>query len=236
MGAVRVLEEVLMDGPSFDRVARDFAHPGSRRSALRVLAGAAGGGLLALAGLGGAGRASLTGVGVATAAKSCRGAGHPCEGNQTCCDDLVCVVSGPGKAKRCTCPSGTVFLDGTCCTPDNAAACAGKCGPQTNNCEQPITCDCGCLPVGTCCADEATCRETCCSQTPFGEPPACESDFACGRSGPGGACASNNDCNPNSGCVNGRCCGPTGFTIGGSVPTCAQCCSGECNSTRFACA
>ena len=40
----------------------------------------------------------------AEAVPACREAGHPCEGNQDCCDPLVCRVTGPGNAKRCAEP------------------------------------------------------------------------------------------------------------------------------------
>ena len=98
---------------------------------------------------------------VKSSTRKCRGEGHPCEGNQTCCDGLTCTVSEPGSAKRCTaCPSGTVFLNGTCCTPDNDATCAGKeCGNAVNNCEQTVTCGAGCV-AGEECVD-GTCTSTC---------------------------------------------------------------------------
>jgi hypothetical protein len=39
-------------------------------------------------------------------ASGCRGEGHPCEGNQDCCDELVCPeekgTTPPGNARRCT--------------------------------------------------------------------------------------------------------------------------------------
>lgn len=35
----------------------------------------------------------------------CRGAGHPCEGNQICCEGLICAPSGPGAAHRCAAPA-----------------------------------------------------------------------------------------------------------------------------------
>jgi hypothetical protein len=35
---------------------------------------------------------------------ACRTGGHPCEGNQDCCEGLVCRVTGPGNAKRCAAP------------------------------------------------------------------------------------------------------------------------------------
>ena len=31
----------------------------------------------------------------------CARRGHPCEGNQDCCGELVCRSRGPGEAKRC---------------------------------------------------------------------------------------------------------------------------------------
>jgi len=31
----------------------------------------------------------------------CAHKGHPCEGNQDCCGELVCRRPGPGQAKRC---------------------------------------------------------------------------------------------------------------------------------------
>ena len=31
----------------------------------------------------------------------CAHRGHPCEGNQDCCGELVCRSRGPGEAKRC---------------------------------------------------------------------------------------------------------------------------------------
>jgi len=82
-----------MDADRFDEFTKRLATAGaSRRRLLRGL----GGGLLAA--LGGAG---------AGAAPACRGAGHPCAGNQQCCDGLVCAASGPGAARRCTPPTTT---------------------------------------------------------------------------------------------------------------------------------
>jgi hypothetical protein len=36
---------------------------------------------------------------------ACRGEGHPCEGNQVCCEGLVCGPGGPGAANRCSSPA-----------------------------------------------------------------------------------------------------------------------------------
>jgi hypothetical protein len=101
-----------MNDPAIDRLARLFAGDHSRRRMLGLVAG---------------GALSLVGLPLATAAKQdkdknkdkdkgngpgCRGEGHPCEGNQTCCEGLTCSASGPGAASRCT------------------AGCAGDC-PQS---------------------------------------------------------------------------------------------------------
>jgi hypothetical protein len=95
-----------MDGRRIDDAARLLAGGHSRRRVLSLLAR----GTVA-AGLGSVGSS------VAVAARkdededkdkdkgngpACRGEGHPCEGNQTCCDGLTCAASGPGAARRCT--------------------------------------------------------------------------------------------------------------------------------------
>lgn len=95
-----------MDGPQFDAAVKRLADGTSRRTVLGLLAGSAGGALSALLG-----RAH------ASAQPGCRREGHPCEGNQTCCEGLTCAASGPGAAMRCT--AGTV--------PENE--CEGDCPP-----------------------------------------------------------------------------------------------------------
>jgi hypothetical protein len=40
----------------------------------------------------------------ARAEAACARRGHPCEGNQDCCGDLVCRRPGPGEARRCRRP------------------------------------------------------------------------------------------------------------------------------------
>jgi hypothetical protein len=91
-----------MDGRQLDTAARMLAGGHTRRQVLGVLARGAVGGGLGLAGP------------LAAAAKpkdkdkdkgngpACREEGHPCEGNQTCCEGLTCTASGPGAARRCT--------------------------------------------------------------------------------------------------------------------------------------
>lgn len=98
-----------MDTLKFDRFARRMAAGHSRRSVLRRAAGSALAAPLSLAGLhaaDGQGRnkdknkdrkKDKGGPGNS----GCRGEGHPCEGNQVCCDGLACEPTGPGNAWRC---------------------------------------------------------------------------------------------------------------------------------------
>jgi len=71
---------------SLDEISRGLASDAiTRRRALAVLAATAVGALIPF------GRAEA----------ACRHKGHPCEGSQQCCGDLVCRSRGPGEAKRC---------------------------------------------------------------------------------------------------------------------------------------
>jgi hypothetical protein len=60
-------------------------------------------------------------------ASGCRGEGHPCEGNQVCCEGLVCPEAKgetpPGNARRCTKAQTVVTTQTAVCTDDC---------PQTN--------------------------------------------------------------------------------------------------------
>src|SRR4051812_21901069 len=82
--------------------------------------------------------------------KACRQAGQPCSAKaaDSCCAGLICGTSGRGASRRCSpCPQGAVVLNGSCCTPDNTTACAGKtCGDVTNNCHQTVHCGGPCSP------------------------------------------------------------------------------------------
>jgi len=88
-----------MDDKRFDSLAKLFAAGAApRRTFLKRTIGGALAGLVALRG------------GRAGAQPGCRGAGHPCEGNQECCAGLECVGRpgpGPGVAKRCAAPPKT---------------------------------------------------------------------------------------------------------------------------------
>jgi hypothetical protein len=191
----RYPREVSVDQDRFDQLAVAFSRAAHRRTLLAVLSGA-----LVRAGLGAAPEAAGKGQGKgrgkgtrdqakrrrakakerrqerdqepAATAKQCRPEGHPCEGNQRCCAPFVCEVSGPGNAERCTpCPSGTVYVDGTCCTPTTCAAEGAQCGHISDqcggtlacgDCPAPQTCGggtpgvpnvCGCTPQTSCPAD-----------------------------------------------------------------------------------
>jgi hypothetical protein len=63
----------------------------------------------------------------AKAAPKCAGEGHPCEGNQVCCEGLICGATGNGSARRCgaatTAPNATVapipsYVVNVACTHD----------------------------------------------------------------------------------------------------------------------
>src|SRR5204862_6400734 len=135
----------------FDRLTKVLAAERSRRGVLRGLAGG-----LAAAAL------ALVGAGSVAAKQNCVDAGHPCEGKQTCCDQLVCVSSGPGAAQRCTpCPRGTVFCKGGCC------AASQVCDSLTSRSCTPTTCrpgPCGVVSSrsgGTPACDTRSARHTC---------------------------------------------------------------------------
>jgi|SRR5688500_394957 hypothetical protein len=74
---------------SLDELARGLASDTiTRRRALAVLAATAVGAVIPFA----------------RVEAQCRRRGHPCEGNQDCCGDLVCRRPGPGEARRCRRP------------------------------------------------------------------------------------------------------------------------------------
>src|SRR5438128_2120997 len=103
-------------GEWIDSVARALAGGASRREAVRKI----GGGLVAVA------AASLLGSETARAKPSCRDEAHPCEGNQECCEGLVCTpAAGPGSAKRCAKPA---------CRPLTSCP-SGACGTISNGCD-----------------------------------------------------------------------------------------------------
>jgi hypothetical protein len=112
---------------------------------------------------------------------ACRGEGHPCEGNQQCCDDLVCIVSGPGNAERCTpcgaagqpccdddaCGDGAICDDGECvgCGGTGLSCCEGSVCDDGFNCDEDGFCvACGgdgltCCDEGDACGEGLTCSQ-----------------------------------------------------------------------------
>jgi len=93
-----------MSARQLDAAARILASGLPRRQVIRLLTRAAVGGAAVV----------VTGS-EADAKPSCRGEGHPCEGNQTCCPGLTCAESGKGAARRCT-AGGTSECQGDCPT------------------------------------------------------------------------------------------------------------------------
>jgi hypothetical protein len=71
---------------SLDDISRGLANDTiTRRRALALLAATVVGALIPFS----------------RAEAACARRGHPCEGNQDCCGELVCRSAGPGEAKRC---------------------------------------------------------------------------------------------------------------------------------------
>lgn len=168
-------------------------------------------------------------------AGECRREGHPCEGNQRCCDDLVCMVSGPGEAERCT-PCGVAGQP--CCdeqgcddesicdtTSGQCVACGGADQPccAEQSCDGGFVCDGGeCVPCGG--SDQLCCEDGGCDDGFNCTDDGCE---ACGDEGL--------DC-----CVDGPACdGGQICTQGGQCTACGgldqPCCAEEACDGGFVC-
>jgi hypothetical protein len=91
-----------MDFVPFDAIRKTSHSAARRRLVVRVLAGWLGGGLVALTA--GSGKRSSAQTIPTEVKPPCRGEGTPCEGNLECCAGLVCRVTGPGAARRCSRP------------------------------------------------------------------------------------------------------------------------------------
>ncbi|MBW3632282.1 MAG: hypothetical protein KY456_04550 [Chloroflexi bacterium] len=137
-----------MEHETFDQFVRALAAGISRRSMLRRAAGSAIASPLVLVGIsttaaqgkkdkdkgkekdkGNQGNQGGPG------GSGCRGAGHPCEGNQVCCPGLECGQPGPGNAMRCVAAgagvaTGQPQANQTVVNNSNQV-CAGDCA-QTN--------------------------------------------------------------------------------------------------------
>ena len=76
-----------MDGRQFDSITKALASRTSRRSSIVALV---------------TGVVAAAPISSAATQPKCREEGHPCEGNQICCEGLVCAETGQGSARRCT--------------------------------------------------------------------------------------------------------------------------------------
>src|SRR5215204_692342 len=141
-----------MEHDHFDRIARGLAAGVSRRSMLRRAAGSAMTTPLGLFGISAAAaqgnsnknkdkdkgkekdkgnQGNQGGADGGPGNSGCRGAGHPCEGNQVCCAGLTCGPDGPGNALRCSAGSSTTVETNQTVVNANNQVCAGDCA-QTN--------------------------------------------------------------------------------------------------------
>lgn len=189
-----------MDPSRFDALARALTAATPRRRALVALPMGA--------------FAHLTSISVLEARKKKKKKKKKCKVN---CAGKVCGPSNcPGKSCG-ACPDGeSCRANGRCaCEPEPlATTCAGiACGPATNNCGQPVTCQCAQPP----CAD-ATCQNGTCVIVPKDPGDSCNgSDGLCCGSGLNLTCkavsddllncgACGNDCGPRADqCVQGEC-------------------------------
>ena len=120
-----------MDGSHFDEFTRRLATTGSRRRALRAMAGMGSGLLLVLTGRG-------------AAADTCKAATKACLKSGQCCSGNCAPALGKGstsKSSSICCPAGQVQLAN------------GRCGCPAGGCVCPagqIDCGAGCIP-GECC-------------------------------------------------------------------------------------
>jgi hypothetical protein len=123
------------------------------------------------------------------------------------------VFCGTGGTANCATAGDFCEANGTCCTPNNTAACAGKCNQNVvNNCGQTIGCPASCssgqvCDVSTCCAPDAvatTCAGACNGASRVnncGQTVVCESCT--------GVCdtTTNTCCQSTGYCINGHECG-----------------------------
>ncbi len=142
---------------------------------------------------------------VSSDAKNCGVCGHACAAGQSC------------QSGQCVCPSGQVFYNGSCCTPDcgHGTTCGSSdgCGGTCTTCTASSCCTTGtCTGTECCCPSYYVCTAVggCCGsdQAPCTTPgqccwPRCENGHCCRDSGvkctgPGQCCGS---------CVNGACVG-----------------------------
>ena len=186
------------------------------------------------------------------AAPDCRQAGHPCEGNQTCCDSdhVICVASGPGEATRCTpCPDGQIACANACvpaCTASDQCHEAGVCDPETGACTNPKAANDTACKDGNACTRKDTCQDGVCVG---GDPIECRASDACHLPGTcdsqtglcsnpqasdGTACDDGDACTRRDVCRGGECVGlePVECTAQDQCHAAGQCDpdTGECSN------
>lgn len=168
-----------MDGSRFDELTKSLTAQRSRRGVLGALAASA-----------------LAAVGARRAeAARLRAVGNSCVSNADCASGFCVQESRTRKICHCQsngdCPGGVCLQTGACCTPvDPAVTCAGKCGPQTDNCGQAVDCGPCCLAPEAACAGDSDCCSGICAAGICAAGPVLD----------GGACDSDTDCQ------NGHCC------------------------------
>ncbi len=145
----------------FDDISRVIASPVSRREAVRLIGGAAGGALLTALGFSKA--AAWQGdssewhceKGLTVCGKSC------CKSNQVCCKGQCCNPGQECKDGRC-CNHGEVNCNGVCCA---GCCCAGKCCASPKAvCLNSVCCDSGVVCAGKCCAEKEFCVDGKCKK------------------------------------------------------------------------
>jgi hypothetical protein len=238
-------EEGEMESDRFDAIIRTLSAGTSRRGVLAVLAGLAGlGGTAAVAkgrghdkraphqhGKAGQGKPGKTKTNQeppphTRANAACQAPGHPCEGNQECCNGgdggtTICVASGPGAAKRCTACADGKFACGNQCIPVCKALdqchVAGECIPADHVCTNPAKPDGAGCDDGDACTQTDTCQQGVCVG---GNPVVCTAQDQCHVAGvcnsrtgecsnpakaDGAACEDGNLCTQGDTCQSGAC-------------------------------
>ena len=136
------------------------------------------------------------------------------------------VFCGSGGTSACPKSGDVCKADDTCCTPNNGAACTGKCNTNaTNNCGQsvacPSTCPTGQVCDGTSCCTPESIATTCGTSCGVTKTNNCGQQVSCGCAG-GDVCYGGSCCTPQPGCTNGHDCGFGTNNCGQSV-SCGSC-------------
>lgn len=213
-----------MEGHQFDQIAKEQGASGSRRRALKLLAG----GLLAPV---------LAHFGRQEAAAACRTFNQPCGKNAPCC---------PGHGIRCQ--------DGRCtCRPEKTHCVAGpRCQDLGHDPAHCGKCGKSCPATKPCCVKgkcRPKCGDSCCDNCfiellPNGVP--IPNSHVCCRGAAGTVCGKqpgrhdDRCCYPDELCLKGRCCSNSLYGTTNCKGTCcakAACCNGTtCCRKDFVCA